>query len=371
MTRRIKILHAIRQGTIGGGESHVLDLTRSLNKEKFESIVLSFTEGQMVDSLREIGIKTYVVANLKPFNFLIWKHVTKIANSENVDIVHAHGTRAASNLFWTANKIKVPLFYTIHGWSFNDNQGTIKRNISVKAEKYLTEKATVNISVSETNQKTGRNCIKGFASEVIKNGINTSRFNTDVTTNIRAEIGIPSDHIVIGFIARITKQKDPHALVTAFRKVCDKFNKTTLLIVGDGELKEDIVLLSKELNVYDRINFQPFRQDIPNILKSIDIYCLPSLWEGLSIGLLEAMAMGKAIVATKVDGTIEVLRDRSNGLLVESGDVDQLARALSELCQNSELRKNIGISAYNTISEEFNVEKMAQQVELLYSKHVK
>src|SRR6188768_1071124 len=99
MKKPLKVLQAIRQGTIGGGESHVLDLVKSLDKNKFEPIVLSFTEGQMVQSLKEYGIKTFVIPNLKPFNVFKWGNVKQLMKQERIQLVHSHGTRAMSNVF--------------------------------------------------------------------------------------------------------------------------------------------------------------------------------------------------------------------------------------------------------------------------------
>jgi hypothetical protein len=116
MGEPVKVLQAIRQGTIGGGESHVQDLVTNLDKTRFEPIVLSFTEGQMVDNLRRQGIKTFVIPNLKPFNVFTWGKVRELMKAENIQLVHAHGTRAASNVFRPAQQLNVPLVYTIHGW---------------------------------------------------------------------------------------------------------------------------------------------------------------------------------------------------------------------------------------------------------------
>ena len=109
MLRKIKILQAIRQGKVGGGETHVLDLVNELNKARFESVILSFTEGPMVDKLRADGFKVYVVPTEKPFNYKVWKAVKKIVEHEKIDMIHAHGTRANSNTFSTAKSLGIPI----------------------------------------------------------------------------------------------------------------------------------------------------------------------------------------------------------------------------------------------------------------------
>src|SRR5688500_7348581 len=97
LPKKIKILQGIRQGKIGGGESYLLSLVENLDRALFEPVVLSFTEGPMVERLRKLGIKTYVLFTEKPFDFRVWKGVQEIIKQEKIDILHAHGTRAASN----------------------------------------------------------------------------------------------------------------------------------------------------------------------------------------------------------------------------------------------------------------------------------
>jgi glycosyltransferase involved in cell wall biosynthesis len=114
--------------------------------------------------------------------------------------------------------------------------------------------------------------------------------------------------------------------------------------------------------------FLEARQDIPDFLRALNIYCLPSLWEGLSIGLLEAMAMGKAVVATAIDGTKEVVQDGVNGLFIPPKSPEKLAETLTRLITDAPLRLRLGAAARQTVHSEFNAETMTRQVEQLYQK---
>ncbi|WP_315816901.1 glycosyltransferase [Paraflavitalea speifideaquila] len=97
---KIRILETIRQGQIGGGESHLLSLVENLDKDRYEPVVLSFTEGPMVDRLKAMGIQTEVIYTEKPFDISKWKRVKAFIEANNIQLVHAHGTRANSNVFW-------------------------------------------------------------------------------------------------------------------------------------------------------------------------------------------------------------------------------------------------------------------------------
>lgn len=366
---KIRVLECIRQGQIGGGESHLLSLSTNLDKGAFEPIVLSFTDGPMIDMLKKKGIQTHIIFTEKPFNIFIWKKVKKLIRENNIDIVHAHGTRANSNVFWAAKSLNIPLIYTIHGWSFHDDQQPFVKKFRILSEKFLTSRANLNISVSESNKQSGRKYIKSFTSTVVNNGIDQEKFDPAKSfTSIRQELGIDKNATLLLFIARFTSHKQPLTLIRAFAEVVKTLPALKLLMVGDGDEKSTALTLAKELSIEDNIIFLPFRQDVPAILNAADIFILPSLWEGLPIGLLEAMSMGKAVIATKVDGTSEIVKHHDNGYLIEVNNLQQnLAEAIILLASDSGLRQKFGANAIETVKHHFNAASMTRQIENIYT----
>lgn len=366
--KKIRILQAIRQGMVGGGETHVLDLVNHLDTAKFESIILAFTPGPMVDELQKAGFKVYIIHTEKPFNWMIWPQVAKILNDEKIDLVHAHGTRANSNVFRSANKLGIPVVYTVHGWSFHPDQSFIVKFLRTISERFLVSNAKYTICVSHSNMAEGTKHFPITNGGVIVNGINQIKFDPQLSfLNFRKEIGFSDDAVVVGYIARITAQKDPFTFLKAISltEYDMKF-----IIIGDGELKKDMLCLADDLKIRNKIVFLDFRKDIPAILKSIDIFCLPSLWEGLPIALLEAMAMGKAIVATEIDGTRDLIINNKNGLLVPVSEPEKLAQALDRLAGNKVLREKFGFDAYRTVKENFGISEMTLKVQNVYLKNL-
>jgi glycosyltransferase involved in cell wall biosynthesis len=343
---KIRILECIRQGQIGGGESHLLSLSTNLDKGVFEPIVLSFTDGPMIDMLKEKGIQTHIIFTEKPFNIFIWRKVKKLIKENAIDIIHAHGTRANSNVFWAAKSLNIPLIYTIHGWSFHDDQKPLVKKFRILSEKF-----------------------RSFSSTVVNNGIDQEKFNpTKSFTSIRQELGIDKDTTLLLFIARFTAHKQPLTLIRAFADVVKKLPALKLLMVGDGDEKSAALVLAKELSIEKNIIFLPFRQDVPAILNAADIFILPSLWEGLPIGLLEAMSMGKAVIATKVDGTSEIVKHQDNGFLIDVNNLQHnLAEAIILLASDSQLRQKFGANAIETVKHHFNAASMTRQIENIYS----
>ncbi len=370
---KIKVLECIRQGQIGGGESHLLSLSENLNKNIFEPVVLSFTDGPMINLLNKMNIDTTIIYTEKPFNFFIWKKVRAFIKEKKIELIHAHGTRANSNVYWAAQSLKIPLIYSIHGWSFHDNQKSFIKKIRVYSEKFLTSKSRINISVSESNKQTGIKNIKSFSSVVINNGIDQQKFNPAKTfKNVRKELAINEQQIVLLFIARFTSHKQPLTLIHAFAKALKEIPGLLLLMVGEGDEKDAALQLAKELSIQNNIIFEPFRQDVPDVLNAADIFILPSLWEGLPIGLLEAMSMGKAVIASNVDGTCEIIKDKYNGCLVPLNNLqNELAEKIILLANDAELRQQYGSNAMETVKNRFNAATMTKQIEDIYTSLLK
>jgi glycosyltransferase involved in cell wall biosynthesis len=373
MGKKIKILECIRQGQIGGGESHLLSLVENLDRSRFEPVVLSFTDGPMIDRLKQMNVPAHVIHTEKPFDISKWKKVRQFLDGQKVDLVHAHGTRAASNVLWVSKKLRLPVIYTVHGWSFHQDQKPLVRKLRIMGEKYLTSRTNVNISVSSSNQQSGKDYIRSFESVVINNGIDPRKFDpTRSFKDVRSELGIPQDEVLVLFIARFTAHKQPLSLIRAFAAALPANASMHLLLVGDGDQKAEATALIKDLGIENKITLQTFRQDVPDVLAAADIFVLPSLWEGLPIGLLEAMAMGKAIIASNVDGTSEIIRNNHNGILVETDHlVENLTQALLRLSKDENLRKQFSQKAMETVKEKYNAVDMTRKIEKLYEDLVK
>jgi glycosyltransferase involved in cell wall biosynthesis len=373
---KIKILHAIRQGSIGGGESHVLDLVAHLDPARYESEVLAFTGGAMIDRLGQMGVPTHVIPTTRPFDVRVWGQVAKLLRQRGIGLVHVHGTRANTNLLLPAKWCKLPVVYTVHGWSFHGDLPALTKKARVWSEALLTRQSNATITVSEANHQTGLAEIGGFASVTIPNGINLQRFDPQrPMPDLRPALGLAPTDVVVGYLARLTKQKEPLTMLRGFAQAVAQTGQAAsplrLLMVGDGELKADALALAQELQLGDRVVFQPFRTDVPELLRACDLFCLPSLWEGLPIGLLEAMAMALPVVATRVDGTVNLLAHRQNGLLINPKQPDELAAAITELAQQPALRQQLAQAARQTVEQHYSAHTMARRVETVYGQVLK
>lgn len=365
--RKVRVLEAIRQGKVGGGETHILNLVEHMDNTRFEPVVLAFTHGKMMDTLDRMGVNHHVIPSERAFDLSTWNAVRRLMVREKIDLVHVHGTRANTNIFWAARMLRLPIIYTVHGWSFHDDQSWWVKRARIFVEKWITRGVNKTISVSGSNQQTGSKYIPRFESVVIPNGINLTQFNPARSFNdLRREWGLHPDALVIGFVGRMTHQKAPVALVEAFPAVLKANPRAVLVLVGEGELKEEARQRASALGIENKVVFEKFRMDVPDVLHAMDIFCLPSLWEGLPIGLMEAMAMEKACLATDVDGSRELILQGTNGLLIPPADATALSDALVTLATDAALRDRLGASARATIEGGFDVTGMTRKIESLY-----
>ena len=365
--RKVKVLEVIRQGQIGGGESHLLDLVSFLDKERFEPVCLSFTSGEMIIRLESMGIRCYVIDTLKPFDLKIQQQIIDLMRHEQIEIIHAHGSRAASNMLWPVRKLHIPLVYTVHGWSFHDDQNVFVRMLRQWSEKLICSLACRVICVSQSNADTGRKCFGLKDAVVIENGINLVKFNPGGQfADLRTSFGFSQDDFVAGFIARCTKQKAPLDFLEAVRLAHAANSNVKGLFVGEGDMDAEVDAFIAAHQMSDYVYRSLFRTDVPDLLHCIDVYCLPSLWEGLSIALLEAMAMGKAIVATPTDGTKEVITHEDDGLLIPFSQPQALADALTRLRKDFVLCKQCGEHARQLVAQRFDAQRVSDVVSNIY-----
>ncbi len=363
----MRVLEVIRQGQIGGGESHLLDLIYFLDKSQITPICLSFTDGEMIHRLKEMGIQCHIIETEKPFDLSVQKQIKQLIVAENIQIVHAHGSRAASNILWPTKSLHVPLIYTVHGWSFHDDQPLIVRKLRALSEKLICHYCNEVVCVSQSNADTGRREFGLSSANVIENGINLVRFNPSKNfEDLRPSMGFGPSDFLVGFIARCTKQKNPIGFLQALALAHAQNPNIKGVFVGEGDMDADADAFIKANNMGAYLFRSPFRTDIPELLHAINLYCLPSLWEGLSIALLEAMAMGKTIVATPTDGTSELICDKKNGVVVPFNDQQALADAMVALAESPQACAQYGEQARSLVEQRFDAKRVADAVTVLY-----
>jgi glycosyltransferase involved in cell wall biosynthesis len=202
---------------------------------------------------------------------------------------------------------------------------------------------------------------------VISNGINIDRLSGARADGVRAEFGIADDTPLIGVIGRLHPAKGHPDLFAAMTRLRDQGIRPTCLVIGSGDSRSALEDDCRRLSLNEQVVFTGQRSDVPRLLAALDVLAMPSRWEGLPIALLEAMAMSRPIVATRISGIPEVIQSEDNGLLVPPADPVALAEALGRLLSDEQLRERLGRRALQTVHERYDVARTASGYEGLYA----
>lgn len=332
------ILHISRTMDIGGAEKIVYQLATDL-KEEFDSVHIASTGGLWEGTLSEKGIQHHKILDVESkspetlaTNFKI---LCSIVKKYKIDIIHTHHRMAAFYarlLKYLFPKIKH--VYTAH--NIFDNR--------LKLYKYSVQGARV-VAVGEGVSKHLKKDL-GVDSLIIYNAI-------PETNDISKVKEITSyQKTKIGFIGRLSKQKGLVYLIEAI-KLLDK-EEIHLFIVGDGDIKDELLQKVQDLGIAEKITFLGYRKDTTAIINSCDFMVMPSLYEGLPLTLIEYFQNGKTLVGTTIPGIKEVVTHEKSGLLVEPGDASGLAKEILRLSADAELRSRLEEQAKKIYKEKFS-----------------
>jgi glycosyltransferase involved in cell wall biosynthesis len=183
---------------------------------------------------------------------------------------------------------------------------------------------------------------------------------------IRQDLGLAADDFVVGNVGRLAPQKGQRHLIAAMPLLLERVPSAHAIIAGGGDLESYLRDLSLEVGVADRVHVLGARADVPALTHAMDVFAMPSIWEGFGLVLLEAMAAGRPIVASRVATIPEVVEEGATGLLVPAGDPVALAEALASLAHDPERARLFGEAGRQRLRQRFSIEKMVGDTEMLY-----
>jgi len=301
--------------------------------------------------------------------------MSKIFREQQVEIVHSPNdySNNVATAAVVAKATKRPFVYAIQGTGTRTKHLVVNLLINAynwTAARWLLREARKVILLSEGLVPTAEEFgVQKGKIAVIPSGVDNIRFNPECdqvkegVSQLKEEFNI-SDEIIIGYVGRLYSAKGLTNLFSAVKEIAGNNRKIALLIVGDGAQRRELETLSKELKI--RAVFTGWQHDTVPYYSLMDIFALPSLYEGLPNVVLEAMAMKKPVVATMVGGVPDVLTNGVNGFLVPVGDVSQMTAALKRLIEDEELRKRMGRTNRQEVEEHFLWSHTADKVERIY-----
>jgi glycosyltransferase involved in cell wall biosynthesis len=375
---RIKILHLITNFSLGGAQDYLYNVVQGLDRNIFDIYIAGRFEGEWIERFQ--GINGAKVLNIKTLNrdISIFKDIKAIfeiyhlIKKYKIQIIHTHSSKAGIIGRTSAFLAKARLIiHTVHGYPFHDFMPLWQKYSFIFIEKIVSKFTDGLIFVSEKDKRTGYQfgiTAKRF-NETIYNPIDYSPFiNTTNRDETRKYFGFEDTNYVIGFTGRFSEQKAVDNLVDAFAEVNKLEPQTRLLLVGDGSLKEKITKQIQQLGLTKLVNITGFRNDVPTLLKAMDIFVMTSLWEGLSRSLIEAMYAKLPIVATDVGGTSDAVQHQITGLLVKPKNIEEIKRAIIEFIDNPEKANLLSQEGHKWSISNFEITRMQNKINNLYIK---
>ena len=361
---RIKVLTLVDGLGSGGAETLAARIATRLDRTRFEPLVCVTrpTDPAAVAEVEAAGARVLALTRTSRFAVWHWLPLVRILRRERVDVLHAH--KIGSNMWGTVlgRLARVPAIVA-HEHGSEATPRTLRR----LADRHIVGRADLVLAVSEADRRRLVD-VGGIPEDkvrIVPNGIPPI---VPSGHDIRAELGIAPGASVVASVAVIRPEKALGNLVHAAAALRAELPGLRVLVAGTGPDEEVRRLeeLVRDLGVQDVVTLLGVRRDVPDILAAADVAVICSDREGQPLALIEYMAAGRAIVATRVGGIPELVDDRVHALLVPSRDVDALAAAIRELLQDAALREELGRNARDRQQAELDLDVMVRRIEALY-----
>lgn len=340
------VVHVITRLEWGGAQENTLYTVGSLDPQKFDRVLVS-GKGGMLDAraaaicgARFLQVESMVREIRPALDARAFFSLRTILKQERERagglplVVHTHSSKAGILGRAAARAVGAEVIvHSIHGFGFHDSQPPPLRRILVGFERAASQWTDAFIAVSEENVRLGlrEKILSADRVHLIRSGFDTKRFLGGSRERGRRLLGIPENVPLVGTIAVLKPQKAPLDFVEVARRVKERIPDSRFVIVGDGELRPKVEQAVANGPLAGSFHLAGWKEEIPDVLRAFDVFLLTSRWEGLPKVVPQALISGIPIVATAVDGTREIVDDGVDGYLAPPGDIEALARRVSDL----------------------------------------
>lgn len=370
MSKR-RILHLITRLPIGGAERMLLGVLRNLDPAQFDSEVCCIQDrGELAAEVEGLGMPLHVLGLMQRngFDRKIVPALRNLIRTRRIDLVHSHLYHA--NLYgrlaaWLEG---VPAIASVHN-TYNRHKWhrhVINRVLGRASFRVTAGSADVERDILKHDRIDATKLVR------LPNCIDLARTESTLSAEeAKGALGFGADELVIGTVGRMEEQKGHAVLLDAFGRLLampgmpDK--PLRLLIVGDGRLKPATEMEAARLGIMHACRFPGSIMNLGDVYRAIDLFVMPSLWEGLSLAMLEAMAAGLPMIATDVGGARDVLGDNAHGLLIPAGDAAALAQAMADLLRDTRRCAELADAGCRHVRINFSIVGLSRQLAGLYS----
>ncbi len=378
-----RIAHFLHGAHLGGAEELVGQICQALPADQCQAQVVCLTHGDRVQQrFATRGLSPHIVPMRGKLDFTILIRLARLLRRQRIALTHSHTgrTHLLARLLWRLAGI--PCVATVHthvARDLNDPAQTSNR-LNAWIDRRTRHWSWKILCVSKRNyEEVAQESLSPDRIVHVPNGIPIPAARPLLTHEekqaLLGTLGIePEPDGIIGMVASLRPRKGPETLLCAMRLVLDAHPQAILLLIGSAEFVQsrdylgDLKKLAQELGIQDRVHFLGHRDDVDYLLPLLDIATLPSLFgEGLPLAVLEAMAAGKPVVATRTEGNDEAVVDGETGLLVPSGNAPALAQALLRLLEHPDEARTMGLAGNARARQHFSLEMMVKRHTEIYT----
>jgi len=353
--RLLKILHIDPEKNWGGGEAQVLGLLTYLGRKGHRNDLLAYPGGRLFEQCGPLGVKRLSLVARNDLDLRPVPALRRLIRSEKYDIVHFHTKRAHALSLWLPRGPQCPKYVVTRRMDYPEGKTWYTRLLyNRRVDGVVAISRVIMNLLIEAGVEPER-------IRLIHSGIDPQRFARCADGSASGEY-----EAVVGIIASLEERKGHRYLFEAAAMLKRRGHKIKYLVAGEGPARRQLEERVKALHLGDEIRFCGFVSDAPDFLSQIDIFILPSLYEGLGVAVLEAMAAGKPVIASRVGGLPELIADGETGMLVAPKNTEGLAQAVARLAGEKSLAREMGRRGAERARASFSLDQMAAKNEAYY-----
>lgn len=377
--KSIRVMHLNASVQIGGAEKVIMTLSKGMKDTAFDPIVASFVTygesasggGEFIEESKRLGIDTRIITTKKMCRFMLSElfrnlfDLCRLIRKEKIKLLHTHGYKADIIGLAASKILNIPIVSTAHGWTSCSKNVKLYEFLDRLALRFFDRVIAVSDSVKDRLLKSH---ISPQKIEKIYNAIElkTSSEVLLSTKSFKDSFNLSNGNKLIGAIGRLSIEKGLSYFLEAGKEVISRYPQIRLLIVGEGPERQNLEIMAERFAIKDKVIFCGFQKDISTIYSILDVVVLSSVTEGLPLTLLEALAHEKPVVATRVGGVPELIKDGETGILVNPKDSQGLANGILKILDNPEEAKKLAMRGRKLVEEKFNSKSMSERIEKLY-----
>lgn len=368
----IKILHILggHAGLVSGVETQTLTLVRKFDRQKYAFVIAYAPQGRLRGDFEAAGAKVMPFKTRSKIDLFAIHRLIKTIKVEGIRIACSHGPRVDLMTSIAAKHTGVRFVVDRQvDLSWYPYWGAVKKRLYRVADNYALTRADKVITPSEMGRQA---LLRDYrlpeaGVTVIRNGIDLNEFKIrDCRSDVEKQFGIPRDDPIVGIVAQLTEWKGHRYLLEGIPLVLKSVPRAKFLVVGGGDLMDQLKNLARDLGVSSSVIFTGYRSDVKELMGSFDLCVLCSIREGLPNAVIEAMAMGKAVVATDVGAARELVQDGNTGYVVPPRNPPALARAIVTLVKDKAKALSFGAGGRQFISKGFDIGSVVSQHENVF-----